>query len=106
MRTFYRIIALLLVTLSGASHAAEQGVLRAISSDTKQITIDEGRYRTSAQLHINNLASGLNALSYARIGQPVRFTLTSRGEISELWLYPLRADERQSMGIKLGEEEQ
>ena len=106
MRSFYKLTALLLLTLAANSHAAEQGVLRAISSDAKQITIDEGRYLVSPQLRINNLGSGLNSLNYAKTGQPVRFTLTSQGEISELWLYPLRADERQSMGIRLGEEQQ
>lgn len=106
MKAFYMMIALLLVTLSGAVHAAEQGVLRAISHDERQITIDEGRYRISADLHVNNLGSGLNSLNYAAIGQPVRFTLNSEGEISELWLYPTRADERQRMGIELEEEQQ
>ena len=106
MKPFNKIAIMLLLVLSGTSHAAEQGVMRAISIDAKQITIDEGRYLVSPQLRINNLGSGLNSLNYAKIGQPVRFTLTSQGEISELWLYPLRADERQSMGIRLGEEQQ
>ena len=108
MRTHYTTLCLLLAlsAITGSSYAAEQGVLRFINTDDSQLTIDEGRYRPSPAMRINNLGSGLNTLSDAVIGQPVRFTLNPNGQISELWLYPLRADERQRMGIQLGENQQ
>jgi hypothetical protein len=102
-----KIAALLtLGTVMGISHAAELGILRAIAADASYLTIDEGRYRPSTQLRINNLGTGLNELHAAVPGQPVRFTLDPQGQINELWLYPPRADERQRMGINLGEGEQ
>lgn len=86
--------------------AAELGVLRAITDDKSLLTIDEGRYRPSTSLKINNLAEGSNEFSSARVGQPVRFTLNKHGELDEIWLYPLRADERKQLGINLGDEQQ
>lgn len=100
------VTCLCLLLATGSGYAAEQGVLRALSADASQLTIDEGNYRPGPAMRINNLGSGLNSLSYAVPGQPVRFTLDAQGQINELWLYPLRADERQRMGIKLGEEQQ
>ena len=97
---------LYLLLATGSSYAAEQGVLRALNADASQLTIDEGRYRPSPTMRINSLGNRLNSLSYAVPGQPVRFTLNAQGQINELWLYPLRADERQRMGIRLGEEQQ
>lgn len=85
---------------------AELGILRAIADDASVLTIDEGRYRPSATLKVNNLAQGLNELSSARVGQPVRFTLDKQGQLEEIWLYPLHADERKQLGINLGDERQ
>ncbi len=97
---------LLFACLPAPALSAEQGVVRAIDTAAAVLTIDEGRFHSSPTLRINNLGKGLNELSYARVGQPVRYTLDSAGRISELWLYPLRADERQRQGIQLGDEEQ
>jgi hypothetical protein len=99
-------VLLILGITASITHAAEQGILRAISTDAAYITIDEGRYRAAPQLSINNLGTGLNELNYAVPGQPVRFTLDPQRRISELWLYPARADERQRLGINLGEDGQ
>lgn len=99
-------LQLLLALLAGNGVAAEPGVLRAITADGTQLTIDEGRYRVSPAIRLNNLGAGLNDIDDAVVGQPVRFTLDSQGHIDELWLYPSRADERQRLGIKLGGEGQ
>ncbi|MCW8917797.1 MAG: hypothetical protein OQL08_03160 [Gammaproteobacteria bacterium] len=99
-------LQLLLALLAGDGVAAELGVLRAITADGAQLTIDEGRYRASPAIRLNNLGAGLNNINDAVVGQPVRFTLDSQGRIDELWLYPSRADERQRLGIQLGAEGQ
>ena len=102
-----RIIAVVVgVGLCGAAISAEQGILRVVDADHGVLTIDELALHTSPQLRVNNLGTGLNELGYAIVGQPVRYTLDTQGRIDELWLYPLRADDRQRLGVHLEGEEQ
>lgn len=92
---------LLLTAFTGNCLAADLGVVRGISPDATQLTIDEGRYTLSPALRINNIGGRLNRISAVVTGQPVRFTLDAAGRIDELWLYPKRADKRAELGITL-----
>ena len=91
------ILALTAGTASAAPELA--GFIRGVDPESRTLWIDETRYRFPGDSSIRNLAGGTDKAFDLAAGQPVRYSLTPDGKLSELWVIP--ADSRKQDKLNL-----